>query len=837
MLLFRILEEWCTKFKCYIILGDFNLYSCSDNINNYFEYFRVFCDSDQKNRVSNCNFRQLDLVLCGKDMADEVSVREADEALVPVDAYHPPLAVTARGRRAPLGCVHTSRFPEVLTPNKQERAEQWNFGKANFDNMYALLIAIDWTPLYSMGEPEDALEYFYTLVYRIIDDSAPTKKPKVLNGRYSYPEWYTKDIIKCIQQKAKLHKLYKSSGASDDYSAFTASRSKVKAMITEAHNHYQERMQSQLTRDPKSFWNFVKSKRGARNHRAVTKNGKSLAESECAEEFANYFHSVYGNSPANLNVEDAVRAGGASAARVSLPRLALSQVRAALAELKPKRSAGPDGIPAFIVKDCGRVLEEPLLHIFNLCLERSYFPKRWKVTRVIPIPKGGAGSEISGFRPVAILSTPAKVFESALQRSIRDQVSAQLSEAQHGFRKARSTSSNLLNAMSYLIPQVDEGVQVDAAYLDFRKAFDMVDNDILLSKMAAVGCTPKLLQFFADYMRDRQQYVEYADCKSQPYFTRTGVSQGSNLGPLEFIIMINDLPEVVKEAKCLLFADDLKLLLAIKKEEDCERLQRDIDRVVEWSQRNKLHFNVDKCVSMTFTRSKTPINHSYEVAGAHLKRVDSVRDLGVHMQSSLCFRDHVVSACKKAFRILGFVLRRAVSFSDMKAVSALYNALVRSQLECNAAIWAPHEAKYSIMMERIQNKFTRYLYWKRYGVYPFYPLMYPTLFVIGMVGYDKLETRRNLALACYLLRVLRGSICNPDILKMFKLCVPDRYTERRRQPQLLAEPTGRTNLLRKAPLSRTIHVLNLVADKTDLFYCPMWELTKTCLYVLCYVSK
>ncbi|CAG9131190.1 unnamed protein product [Plutella xylostella] len=248
--------------------------------------------------------------------------------------------------------------------------------------------------------------------------------------------------------------------------------------------------------------------------------------------------------------------------------------------------------------------------------------------------------------------------------------------------------------MADVLPAVDAGVQVDAAYFDLRKAFDVVDNDVLLMKLASVGCTPHLLQFFASYMRNRRQYVEYRGHQSQPYKTRSGVSQGSNLGPLEFILMINDLPKVVQNASCLLFADDLKLYLRVSSRADCERLQQDIDRVVEWSERNKLQFNSAKCVIISFSRAQSPHCHKYLVAGTPITIVSEVRDLGVRLTAQLTFRDHITNICKKAFRNLGFVLRRVQGFNNIRTIIALYNALVRSHLEFNAVIWAPHEMKY-----------------------------------------------------------------------------------------------------------------------------------------------
>ncbi|KAF9816568.1 hypothetical protein SFRURICE_010727, partial [Spodoptera frugiperda] len=192
-----------------------------------------------------------------------------------------------------------------------------------------------------------------------------------------------------------------------------------------------------------------------------------------------------------------------------------------------------------------------------------------------------------------------------------------------------------------------------------------------------------------------------------------------------------------------------------------------------------------------------------------------VKDLGVGFNTGLTFRDHITRSCKKAYRNLGFVLRTVRGFTNVKAIIALYNTLVRSQLECNAVIWAPHETKYSLMLEKVQNKFIRYLYMRYYGVYPFYPLMYPTLFILGMVGYNELGVRRDLALASYIFKLLRGKVHNAVVLGQVGLCVPDRYVWRRRQPRLLVEPRARTNLLREAPLT-------LLAPHYDFLLCRGW---------------
>lgn len=606
-------------------------------------------------------------------------------------------------------------------------------------------------------------------------------------------------------------------------------------MIKEAEDSYKTRVQNDIMENPKAFWNYVNSKRRNMTSKVILKEGEALAVERCADEFAKYFHSVYSREPPMLDTRIAIAQAGAEngAARVHVGTLQLKDVQRALQQLKPKKSAGPDGIPPYIFRDCRAVLDEPLLYIFNLSLEKAEFPVRWKTTRVIPVPKGSAGASVDGYRPVAVLSTPAKVFESAIHKIVYTQVNSQLSEAQHGFRPLKSTTSNLLNYVSDILPEVDAGGQIDAAYFDFKKAFDLVNNDVLLKKLAGFGFTPHLLNFFASYMKDRQQYVEFAGSTSDAYFTRSGVSQGSNLGPLQFLLMINNLPEVVQDAKCLLFADDLKLYLPIRAEEDGEKLQRDIDRVVAWSRENLLQFNTSKCVTISFTRARNYTRNSYKVDDTPMVRVEEVRDLGVRLNTELHFRDHIASICRKAYRNLGFVLRRVQRFS-IAAIVTLYNALVRSQLEWNAIIWAPYEAKYKLMLERVQNKFTRYLYLRLYGVYPFYPLMYPTLFVLGMVGYNDLKVRRDVALVTYVFKIMIGKVHNADLLSRVGMCVPNRYVWRRRRPRLLAVPAARTRLLAEAPLTRALRILNVIADDVDLFCCNLSEFTKAALMTVSY---
>ncbi|CAG9133595.1 unnamed protein product [Plutella xylostella] len=761
-----------------------------------------------------------------------VTVGLSEEPLVPVDAHHPPLAVRLRLRPPARPASPAPAAP--LAPSRDSFCKSWNFYKADFRSLYSAIANIDWSDLYLIRDANEAVDVLYSRLNKEIDKFVPKKGFGACKNKYIYPDWYTADLIKDIKMKGRLHKEYKASGCKEDYLLFAKVRTRVKEKIHRDYSAYQDKLQREFAREPKSFWRFVKSRRKSSNKSRLEKDGTALNDEECATEFARYFHSVYCDRAPELSASQASRAGGSEgAARVHLQALAPAAVRDALRALAPKRAVGPDGIPPYLVRDCREVLAGPLCHIYNICLESSTYPDCWKLTRVIPVPKGSGGTDVKDYRPVAILSTFSKVFESALYKVIYTEIKGQLSDAQHGFRSGCSTTSNLLNFVTAITPQVDQRVQVDAAYFDFCKAFDLVDNDVLLLKLARAGCTPKTLEFFASYLIDRKQYVQCGNHYSDPYRTLSGVSQGSNLGPLQFIILINDLPEVVQSSGCLLFADDLKLFAPISCQDDQIRFQQDINNVEEWSRENKLSFNGSKCCVITFSRSKNLVQHQYTLGGSPMERVTSVRDLGVRMTSDLSFKEHITGVCKQAFKTLGFVLRTVRGFKNITAIKALFNALVRSKLEFNAVVWAPSEVKYSSMIDKIQNKFIRFLYMKLYGVYPGYPLLYPTLFVLGMVGYNRLEVRRDLALTSYLFRIWRGKTGNPSILQQLRLTVPSNSL-RSRKSRTFAAPCGRTALLRQAPVARAIHLLNRIDDRTDIHHCPLSEFTKVALFVICY---
>lgn len=223
------------------------------------------------------------------------------------------------------------------------------------------------------------------------------------------------------------------------------------------------------------------------------------------------------------------------------------------------------------------------------------------------------------------------------------------------------------------------GGQVDTVYTDFTKAFDKVDHDTLLVKLKAFGLTADLICWFSTYLRNRSQVVVIGGSTSSDFTPTSGVPQGSILSPLLFIIFINGLLQVL--TSCSGFADDLKLYRSISSEYDCELLQNDLAKVVQWCRDNNMSLNAGKCAVMSITHSHQKVVYPYEVNGVTLKRVSSKKDQGVIIDEKLSFNEHIDDATRKAYRLLGFIFRCGKYFSSQLSMRLLYTSLVRNRIE------------------------------------------------------------------------------------------------------------------------------------------------------------
>ena len=253
---------------------------------------------------------------------------------------------------------------------------------------------------------------------------------------------------------------------------------------------------------------------------------------------------------------------------------------------------------------------------------------------------------------------------------------------------------------------IASGGVVDSIYFDFSKAFDTVPHRRLSAKMEAYGIKGKLLKWIEAFLTGREQVVRVNGETSSPKPVISGIPQGSVLGPLLFVLYINDLPDAVS-SNILLFADDTKIFQQVRSKQDALSLQSDIDVLNDWSEKWLLKFNTDKCHVLTLGKiDKIMYTHRYKLYGNELDHVFEEKDLGVIVDMEMTFEEHMAAKVKKANGIMGLI-RRTFSYLDGETFKKLYSSFVRPHLEYANSVWSPHLRKHIKMLENVQIRGTK----------------------------------------------------------------------------------------------------------------------------------
>ena len=277
-------------------------------------------------------------------------------------------------------------------------------------------------------------------------------------------------------------------------------------------------------------------------------------------------------------------------------------------------------------------------------------------------------------------------------------------ESQHGFRNKKSCLTNLLEFTKYVSDWVDEGKPVDVVYLDFQKAFDKVPHERLMVKLESLGIRGKVLNWIREWLKDRSQRVVVNGAESDWARVTSGVPQGSVLGPILFIIFINDLEAGIK-SKFVKFADDAKLAQAVHNVEGRDSLREDLRILYKWSEKWQMNFNLEKCKIMHVWNKKNLFD-KYSLGGKILMEVDEESDLGVIFTNTFSVGKQCAKVAKRANQILGLIYR-TFECKSHKIVSQLYKSLVRPHLDYCSPVWRPHLQKDINLLERVQRRVTR----------------------------------------------------------------------------------------------------------------------------------
>jgi hypothetical protein len=333
-------------------------------------------------------------------------------------------------------------------------------------------------------------------------------------------------------------------------------------------------------------------------------------------------------------------------------------VREKIKNLKTDSAAGPDEIGPKLLQELESVLTKPLTWIFRESINSGEVPAEWRSANVTPIFKKGAKSDPGNYRPVSLTSVCCKLLESILRDALMAHLTGNnlLNPSQHGFMPGKSCTTNLLEFMEKTTKVIDAGLPFDVVFLDFAKAFDKVPRERLLEKLRAHKVRGKVLNWIRNWLTGRRQRVVLNGKFSSWAEVLSGVPQGSVLGPILFLIFINDLDGAARLIEILRkFADDTKLGQTMSTDEDKKRLQQALDNLCEWADKWGMEFNIKKCKIMHLGHNNP--GHIFTMKNQQLETTEIERDIGVNVSNSLKPSLQCAQAAKTAQSVLSQISR------------------------------------------------------------------------------------------------------------------------------------------------------------------------------------
>ena len=568
--------------------------------------------------------------------------------------------------------VKSDHFPitfEIKTKIKHLKGTKrkcYNFKRANWEALNRDLCDVNWNALLNSAEPDLAWSRFKTELSRNVNKHIPTISVK---NEYR-PPWFDTELHQACKLKERAHEKFKRTNSMLDEINFKNARKEFKSL---ADTKLRDNMYN--TDDPtlltKKFWSHYKfSSKSQRIPERMFRNDCYRSNAlDKANLFNRFFCDQFSES-SNYNID--IDYSNDDNFNISLCH---RKIRKLLSNINANKANGPDAIHGKILKFCAVSLAYPLSLMFNLSYNTGNVPMEWKLANVVPIHKKGSKENVENYRPISLTSLVMKTFERIVKDKILEHTGHLLDERQHGFVSKRSCTTNMINFCDSLAVSLNDCVHTDVVYFDFSKAFDSVNHDLLLFKLKHIfNIDGRLLKFISNYLSGREQQVVIGDSTSSRKPVLSGVPQGSILGPILFVLFINDLPAGLSPGTNLaLYADDTKIWRRMVSEEDYLALQQDINYMYNWSIDNKMKFHPQKCKVVSVAHRQPPllgtlpfIQYIYFLGQSPLDYAEKEKDLGVDINSKLNFNDQCERLFSKASQQFGLTKRTCHFVKDFK---------------------------------------------------------------------------------------------------------------------------------------------------------------------------
>ena len=534
-------------------------------------------------------------------------------------------------------------------------------------------------------------------IMECVDKFAPET---VCNDKSNGTEWISNKIKNAIIERNKKLQKWIDNPTDENRSAYKLARNKVTSKIRKAKRDLNF---EKLGNNPSTRTIF-------RTLKGHIREGQPKPVSLDSELLNEYFTSIGSILSSEITESDQKMQNVYFEKTFVLEPIALDEISKIIKSMKNKKSTGHDGINNEILKCCSPVIEPYLVEAFNDSIQCGIFPDCLKVAKVIALYKKGDRTNPENYRPISLLPSLSKVFEKILLKRMTKFCNKYqiLSKNQYGFRQKYSCTYAIAHITELMRQAIDKKSTGQACFLDLKKAFDSLDHSILLKKIYNSGFRGPIFELLQNYLKSRFQYVENNGQTSNLLEIKTGVPQGSVLGPFLFLLYINDLPGICgKNANIALFADDTSLIKSGKR--DATDMNSELERVGHWFRQNKLTLNITKCESMNFAAGKA---RDIEIFNSKLPNNNCFKYLGVYIDNKLTFREHIAYLTKKLNKFCGLVYKVRHLY-PIKCLLLFYNAYARSLISYGLLVYGSAAKTNLEMLESAQRRIIRAIFFKQ----------------------------------------------------------------------------------------------------------------------------
>lgn len=674
----------------------------------------------------------------------------------------------------------------IKSPKTSEKAvprKVWRYSLADWQKAAEMIECIEWDSILPR-DVDKCWKEWKSCFLQVMELCIPHTTAKL---KRNLP-WLNKDILNAIKKRDTLFRTAKATGKSCDRERYNQKRNQVVSMLRESKQSFFDNNLNQT--DVKTFWKTVRLlNRDYSSSIPTLCDGATTADTNLdkATLLNNYFYTCFNHEQPPLQQLPDLAESLLPPAGVPSDFLCTEEsVLELLSELDTTKSTGHDGISSQMLKFTSSSIADSLHKLFNRSLSTGIFPSDWKLGRITAIPKGSNRKVPSGYRPISVLPIVSKLIERHVKTIIMEflKENSPISTRQWGFMANRSTISALIKVIDDWSKALDQGYEVCVIFFDVSKAFDTVPHSPLLAKLHELSFDPYLLRWIKSYLTNRSQYVCVDGVTSSILPVLSGVPQGSVLGPLLFIIYINDVATVISPTSdANMFADDIALYRVIKTTSDYVHLQEDINSVSHCIHHKQLQFNASKCKMMLISKKTTNSIQPPQLTlnGTVLTRVYNYKYLGVTITADLSWTLHISNCCNKTRKLTGLLYRRFHQHASSPTLLKLYCSFIRPHLEYASIVWNPGLKGNIDELEDVQ-KFALRVCFKSWE------LSYSELLTNARL--PSLEQRRLLASLCHLFKILQGftDFDNAPLQSRVNL-----YNTRSSNKPILSVPAARTN--------------------------------------------